>query len=441
MNNRTLKRLLAGLIAATVLVLAWNRCAMDSVLEISGDSPYPVKSIDDHESGGHSDARVAREHGKLVLDCSIKTGYEYPYCEASILLQSAPNGIDLSGYDSMRLWIRAEGAEPHQQVRIFVRNFNPGYSKVGDDMSMKVSELVYEPAAYAQPLEVRLSQLTVASWWTTEHPTPVQYAGAEFDNVVQLEVSTGGNVTPGRHRITVERIEFRGKWIRTATLLWGVIGVWLLSVFGYLVTDRAMTRRQLKVSKRSQWSLQRVNNALRVQSQAYAQLAGQDPLTGILNRNGLAQALSRVAQEGEQQLFPLSLIFIDIDHFKRINDQHGHNVGDQVIRELADLTRAHIQRRDLFARWGGEEFVLICPATHSHEAQRIAERLRRVIANRDWPGGIRVTGSFGVAEAVAGEDLGETIRRADTAMYRAKKLGRDRVEVELAALEREDEAA
>jgi diguanylate cyclase (GGDEF)-like protein len=192
---------------------------------------------------------------------------------------------------------------------------------------------------------------------------------------------------------------------------------------------------------RRQRQLESEQRTLRGQSEQLRHQATNDPLTGILNRTGLGEELSRVAQSGDENLFPLSLIFIDIDHFKRINDEHGHSVGDQVIKGMAELTRSHIQRQDLFARWGGEEFLLVCPLTRAHEAQRIAERLRQIVAGRVWPGGIRVTSSFGVSEAVAGEDLSETIRRADEAMYRAKQNGRDRVEVRLAEDETEPEAA
>ena len=441
MNNRMLRRWLAGLIAATVLVLAWNRYGMDSVLSIGVDTAYKVTPIDDRASGGKSEARLTRKDGKLVLDCEMRAGYEWPYCQTAIELAPAPRGVDLSQYDSVRLWLTVDGPEPRQQVRFFIRNFNPAYSNLRDGMSMKVQEVVYVPEDHPQPLEVKLSQFTVASWWNQEHPIPIEFAGTEFTNVSIVEVATGGVVKPGTYRVTIERIEFRGKLIRASTLQWLVIAVWLLAGFGYLVADRASTRRQLHASKRNQSSLRRINESLRVQSQAYAQLAALDPLTGILNRNGLGQELSRLAQLGDEQLFPLSLIFIDIDNFKQINDQHGHAVGDQVIKGLAELTRGHIQRQDLFARWGGEEFLLICPLTRAHEAQRIAERLREVVASREWPAGIRVTSSFGVSQAVAGEDLSACIRRADEAMYRAKTLGRDRVEVQLAAIESADLAA
>ena len=433
MSNRTLHRMLLGLIGLTVLALLWNRYGMDAVLEINAHSPYELRPIDDRrESTGRSVAAVRRENGRLVLDCTIKAGYEWPYCELAIDLKQPPAGVDLTRYETVRLWVRSEGPEPQQQVRFFIRNFNPAFSKVGDDLSMKVQEIIYNPDPAGAPIEVKLSQFTVASWWTSERTVPVRFAGTEFDNVPLLELSTGGNVVPGRHRISVERIEFRGKIIPAAMFRLLIIGTWVLSVISYLAIDRWATRRRLIRSERHQSSLKRINESLRLQTHTFAKLARQDLLTGLLNRKGLGDELVRVARDGDAQLFPLSLVFIDIDHFKKINDEHGHSVGDQVIRDLASVIRTHIQRDDLIARWGGEEFLLICRLTRSHEAALIAERLRHVIATREWPSGIRVTSSFGVAESVMGEDLSESIKRADEAMYRAKQKGRDRVEVQLA---------
>jgi len=138
---------------------------------------------------------------------------------------------------------------------------------------------------------------------------------------------------------------------------------------------------------------------------------------------------------GEDDAFPMTLVFIDIDHFKRINDGLGHDTGDQVIRGLAELVRSAVQREDLFARWGGEEFLLVFRDTPGPNGAAIAERLRERIADAAWPADLRITCSFGVAEWHRGEDLNEGIKRADEAMYRAKKGGRDRVEIELDAAE------
>jgi diguanylate cyclase (GGDEF)-like protein len=441
MNNRILRPLLICLIAATALALLWHRYGMDTTLAISARSPYEMHAVDDRSSGGNSVATLKREDDKLVLDCEIKPGYEWPYCEVGITLAQAPSGVDLSGYDTMRLWVSHEGTQPGQQVRVFVQNFNPAYSRVDTEGSSKVEEIFYDPARSATPLDVQLSRFTVASWWSNEHPIGIEHAGTEFDNVTAVQVSTGGNVTNGRHRITVERIEFRGKLVSAAAFRLTIITVWLLAVFGALGTDAVLARRALRASRRKQLSLQRVNEALRLQSENYERLARRDPLTGLLNRRGLGDELLHAAKRGDTELFPLSLVFIDIDHFKRVNDQHGHGIGDQVLKEIADIVRGDIQRRDLLARWGGEEFLLICPLTEPHEARRVAERLRQRIASRQWPNGVRITSSFGVAEAQAGEDLGESIKRADDAMYRAKQGGRDRVELLLVESVKEVAAA
>jgi len=440
MKTRTLHLSLVSLAAVTVAALLWNQFGMDSVLAIDAQSTYAVRAIDDRLSGGNSVASVRKENDTLVMDCTIKAGYEWPYCEMAIELEKAPAGVDLSRYDSVKLWIHYQGPEPKQQVRFFVLNFNPAYSKLSEAESAKVEEIFYDPSV-DNPLEVKLSQFTVASWWSNEHSIPIQHAGIEFSNVTSVQVATGGQVMTGEHRIVVDRIEFHGKLIPPATFRLAVIGLWLLAAFGYLLAYASATRRALLNTQRSKLSLQRINEALRLESNTFQRMARRDPLTGILNRQGLGDELVRIARKGEDKLFPLSLVFMDIDHFKRINDQYGHNVGDQVIKDIAEVVKADIQRHDLFARWGGEEFLLICPSTEPHEARRIAERLRHLIATREWPAGIRVTSSFGVAESLAGEDLIDSIKRADEAMYRAKRKGRDRVELQLASTDTEGVAA
>ena len=124
------------MIAATVIVLGWNHYGMDSVLEISADSAYEMTSIDDHDSGGKSEARLSRDKGRLELACTIKPGYAYPYCEAAIELKRPPHGVDLSQYDSMRLCGPPE-ARTAQQVRCFTST-SSGVVEAGEDLSLKV---------------------------------------------------------------------------------------------------------------------------------------------------------------------------------------------------------------------------------------------------------------------------------------------------------------
>lgn len=428
--------LLVGLIVATLAVLLWHHYGMDDVLAVDANSPYEMQSVDDRESGGKTVSSLRREGGKLILECEISAAYQWPYCEIAVALRQPPAGVDLGRYETVRLWIAYEGPEAQPQIRFFLRNFNAAYSKPGESMSLKPHEIVFDPAR-RQPLEARLAQFTVASWWSSGRNIPVEHAGPQLDNVSVLDISTGGNVLPGAHRITVERVELLGKAIPAADLRLIVIAVWLLSVIGYLVFDAAATRRALTSVSHRQTSLRRINEALRVQTKLFQVMAQRDPLTGLLNRKGLGDELTVLSQGDDAALFPLSLVFVDIDHFKTINDRHGHTVGDEVIKDVAHLVKENIQRHDLLARWGGEEFLIVCPKTAAGEAAVIAERLRAIVGERQWPQGLRVTSSFGITELVAGEDLDAGIRRADEAMYCAKKGGRDRVEVRRA--ERVDE--
>jgi diguanylate cyclase (GGDEF)-like protein len=246
---------------------------------------------------------------------------------------------------------------------------------------------------------------------------------------VAMQVATGGNVTPGMHVITVDRIEFTGKLVPPATFRLWVIAIWLAAGVAYGAFYAVSAKRALAATRHGKATLERLNAELRIETDQLKQVARRDPLTGILNRHGLRDELSKAAERGDVRFFPLSIVFVDIDHFKRINDLHGHDVGDLVIKEISDVISSAIQRDDILARWGGEEFLLIFPGTAPTDARAIAERLRRAIAGRAWPAGLQVTGSFGVSAATMGEDLVEGIKRADEAMYLAKSNGRDRVEL------------
>jgi diguanylate cyclase (GGDEF)-like protein len=432
MNPRALRPLLIALLALTVVALLWNEIGMNTVMTIDAASPFAIVALDDRmPDGGRSVATVARENRRLGLDCEIANGYEWPFCEMLVQFRPAPRGIDLSRYDAVRLWITATGPEAQQRVRLFFRNFDPAYSKPGNPQSQKVMELSYEPALYPQGYEVPLARFTVAGWWIEEHPLTLDLEAPDFRNVTSIAVATGGRVEPGMHRIRVDRIELRGKAIAPSTFRLAIICLWMACVIAWLLADAIMARRALRLSAASQHSLQRLNESLRLETRSLARMARTDPLTGVLNRKGLADELLRLARLGGDSIFPLTLVFIDIDHFKRVNDGWGHDVGDQVIRGLATLVRSAVQRDDLFARWGGEEFILVFRDMPALEARAIAERLRERISHHEWPEELKVTCSFGVAEWHGGEDLNEGVRRADEAMYRAKQNGRNRVEVQL----------
>lgn len=166
------------------------------------------------------------------------------------------------------------------------------------------------------------------------------------------------------------------------------------------------------------------------------EMAITDELTGLKNRRFLLARLAEELDRAHRYHRPLACVMFDVDHFKRVNDTHGHEAGDAVLKAISDTARNHCRNTDLVGRYGGEEFLMLLPETAPDDAHALAERLRRTIMElRTVADGqeVTVTASFGVASYLPTADttlpdLYGFIRQADTAMYEAKKLGRDRVQ-------------
>src|SRR5690606_27777786 len=124
---------------------------------------------------------------------------------------------------------------------------------------------------------------------------------------------------------------------------------------------------------------------------------------------------------------PLSLLLLDVDYFKKINDTHGHSIGDEVLRELTALVNKNIRTEDKFARWGGEEFIIVCSNTELTQAVEMAEKIRSIIDGMLFADSLRVSVSIGVAQIQDGESLEALFNRTDKALYLAKENGRNQV--------------
>lgn len=156
--------------------------------------------------------------------------------------------------------------------------------------------------------------------------------------------------------------------------------------------------------------------------------ASRDALTGALNRDGLLPLLEAELARLHLHGAPCCVAMLDIDWFKSVNDDWGHPAGDRLLRALVDLLQHHLRASDRLARLGGEEFLVLMPATAEREALDIAERLRELVAASPWPQvapGLRLTLSVGVAQAQRSEGMERWLARADTALYGAKALGRN----------------
>jgi diguanylate cyclase (GGDEF)-like protein len=157
-------------------------------------------------------------------------------------------------------------------------------------------------------------------------------------------------------------------------------------------------------------------------------MANTDLLTGQLTRRKFEEVIDKEIKRAERYGFPLSLVFLDIDHFKQINDEHGHEVGDRVLSAMAARIKAQLRESDSLCRWGGEEFIILMPHIDLDHVCALAEKLRAMLAATPLVENIHVTASFGVAQWQPGQDLGALMQCADKMLYRAKQLGRNRVE-------------
>jgi len=171
--------------------------------------------------------------------------------------------------------------------------------------------------------------------------------------------------------------------------------------------------------------LSRVNRQLQAQLEENRRLAESDSLTGVANRYRLEKILSRECQRAGRFRQALSLIAMDIDDFKLINDRHGHQGGDRVLVEVAQTLQGCLRDTDLLARWGGDEFMLVLPDSPLAAAMNLAQRMRERLLQRPPLGLSSLTISFGVVERHADEPMAELMGRADQALYRAKGAGKN----------------
>lgn len=153
-----------------------------------------------------------------------------------------------------------------------------------------------------------------------------------------------------------------------------------------------------------------------------------DSLTQVYNRTYFEQEYTKMLDSCVEDNLTLSLVMLDIDKFKNINDTYGHLKGDEILKQLAKIIKQNIRKNDIFARWGGEEFIIIAEDTILKDALHLAENLRKSIKNSSFIDGIEVTCSFGVAEFDEKFTAKDFMQKVDDLLYLAKKNGRDRVE-------------
>jgi diguanylate cyclase (GGDEF)-like protein len=210
-----------------------------------------------------------------------------------------------------------------------------------------------------------------------------------------------------------------------------ILEIYASRVLGIVITLLVAIMALIYLLGKERWFHDSVQMERRLKLQDLARHLGlqatTDPLTGLNNRLKFDQALANELLRTARYKTPLALVMYDIDHFKAINDSHGHQIGDKVLTELAMLVAGNTRDIDVLARWGGEEFALMLPGCDDGMACQAAEKLRAAVERANFEAAGTVTCSFGVAQYVDGDSAATLVARADEALYRAKLEGRNRV--------------
>lgn len=413
------------LLALTAIALFAYENGLDNIefLKLS-DFPYVIAQSDSVDGGG-SAVKLTRTDSSVIMDYELREGYAYPYAGVKIFLGDGKvRGKDLSHYDSIFVWVKPRG---EGSVRLYMRGYDSAIYRDGDETSLKFNEIEFFPLNETYPAVFVPQEFRVAGWWVAQNEVDVHKARVDLSNIPLIEIQTGTNAPMGYGTLEIRGLCFKGKKIAKEDLTTGIVGVWFVTFFMILVIRFFDYSRERAAAKKKREELEKNLKALEIEKTEYEKSSKEDPLTGCLNRAGFSSILMREQENLVKNDSPVSFVILDIDHFKHINDQYGHSVGDEVLVNLCKLIQSKIRNTDALVRWGGEEFVILCSDTPIQNAQFLAEKLRMAIENTQLIKQQQVTCSFGIAEMVAGEDPKRLFERADKALYASKENGRNRV--------------
>lgn len=410
----------------SIVLVIWQYFGMSLKLVAVPLDPAAVTATvySDSVNGGRSTAIFSEEAGTIELDCNIILSDTFAFCGVSIpLVAAGEKGIDMRSYSHMQIELEYASAE-NDTLLIYL--LNEEYLEDGSTLE-KSNLWAVSPDPGLNHFDLSPQRFIMPSWWIFQNSRNGLNLEPDIRNVTAVRITTGDNTSARETAISIRHITFSGKYISADDLYLGLLAAWLglLSLHG-LGNMHALTKR-FQQSKQHNKKLLELNRFLRIQKDEFETMAKKDKLTGAWNRAGVRDVLESVLEEYRVNDTPCTLLEIDIDYFKKINDDFGHDVGDQALRALTSLIGTHTRDKDYLARWGGEEFVLICPDTDLRAAQTLAEILRHKIETSKLIDERKITCSFGIAE-LADEDIKHWFKRADEALYRAKAAGRNVIE-------------
>lgn len=404
----------------TVFLIIWQHFGMNTEHIVFPSSDIAVSSFMDDINEGVSAAVLETEENHISLKCNVTTvTHTHAFCGIEIVL---PQALDLRGFTYAQIKIDTETSK-RDTTFVYLVNHEPNSGKASEERAnMRTIYVEDQGSVFTLPMR----SFSVPSWWLLDNPTDKLKGEPNLDKVTKLRITSGDSTFTRSEHIRIFAISFIGKYLSNSALYLILLTAWvLLSGFYAFEFLRNMKTESMTIKKRSE-QLEQINRFLDLEKSKYKKMAVTDPLTGALNRAGIGRVFNEVLANWSQEKQPSALILIDLDNFKRVNDENGHDVGDLVLIDIVNIIKRNIRASDHLARWGGEEFAVICSNDLVGSAHVLAEKLRVVIENHHFASG-KETCSFGVSAIQ--DNIEEWVKQADRALYESKRAGKNRVTV------------
>lgn len=408
-------------VVVTVLILLFQQYIPERFRSVVTDDRFEVSLYSETQALGLAD--VAWDNRKQRQFHCYHQPAQQVSCGFTLgKFHHVQENINFEAYTNIRIRAKYEGDA--KQVRLYFRNFDYAYHRKNDYNSTKFMSLILNASELdGRAINIPFTRFSIAEWWAVEYNLNKEDARITRDNVDNIGLDF---ISAGNHTVTIYDIGVTGKWLTTETLYLSILLLWLNIIFG-----EGLVRfyRYYQLSKQQAAKLNEVyvdNYKLTIAQQALVEKASRDLLTGVLNRHGIEAFVSTKLAHASQGY---GILAMDIDHFKRVNDNHGHDVGDQALVLFTECVASCVRNHDAFGRWGGEEFILICPGTNLDNMSQIAEKVRVsvkqtcLLPELDIEMSVSIGGTISQKE----EKIEDAFKRADQALYQAKHSGRNRV--------------
>ncbi|HEY7771809.1 MAG TPA: GGDEF domain-containing protein [Marinagarivorans sp.] len=424
----------------SLLIIAVTVWSPERKLPIEPDaytspSIYADNGHKNSQARGNSSAHWLADTPKSFA-CQIRDGAPYKSCGMTLTFVNKPmmqytddpstfvrqlDAVAYRNFESIKgfeLNLSYQGTA--DRLRVYLRNSKNRDVAIGNEETQKFISVEIKRAETNKPVFLQLHEFHVPNWWIDTHAKSRLEGQPEFNNVYQIGIDMLYNAPNGTHIFAINSINVVSEWLPKSLAYAIIIAMWI----GAFALEACSRVYQLYSDNR------RYHQSLKTLETRYRELqddANKDPLTKVYNRRGLDHIIDIIFNAQKKRL---CIAVLDIDYFKQVNDNYGHGVGDTILEEVALRIETQITDDDIFGRWGGEEFLLLCPNNHLEQTLALAQRIRHCIADHPFAtseGDLDVTISIGCAQVRHQEDFSHAFGRADQALYNAKAQGRNAV--------------